>query len=231
MIIGVTGYRRCGKDSTCKILVERFGFKQYGFADALRALALELNPGIKLLGAPREILRDLGCSERAWLGYRDIVDEISYDRAKDIPDFRQFLQRLGTEGIRNVFGPDAWINALALRIDADASPLVCISDVRFHNEVAWLNARNGLVWRVERPGYGGDDPHPSEAAIPHLEAHYELSASNLTELEQQVLSLANYVGLSVQPPTVPSDASSSSTSASSTDDQAGGNTGTITRAP
>jgi hypothetical protein len=53
---------------------------------------------------------------------------------------RWFLQRLGTEGLRQEFGPDVHINALLRKIEeddakSDAHGVYVIDDVRFLNEV------------------------------------------------------------------------------------------------
>jgi len=46
MIIGITGRARHGKNTVGDVLVRDFGFKQYGFADALKEMALRLNPWV-----------------------------------------------------------------------------------------------------------------------------------------------------------------------------------------
>lgn len=185
MIIGVTGFRRSGKDSTTKVLQRLYGFKQYAFADALREIAAAINPVMSLEGAPEDI-REVFAYDYA--RYRHILDTIGYDRGKDIPDVRHFLQKLGTEGIRNVFGPNAWVDALHRRLQQEAPSRVCISDVRFLNEAEWVKAQGGILWRVVRPGVGGDDPHPSEKDIPNLPADREIVARSLDVLERAVIN-------------------------------------------
>lgn len=240
LIIGVTGFRRCGKDTACKVLVNEFGFKQYAFADSLRNMATAVDPVISIVGAPGGIIAALhqlnGTADyppvTTAYRYTDILRIIGYDRAKDIPDFRRFLQRLGTEGIRNTFGPNAWVDALARRIDADAPALLCISDVRFGSEADWILSRSGLIWRVNRPGFGGDDPHPSEAEIPHLPASTDITASSVPELKKMIFAAAESIGCVPVPPTVQvSNATgpSPSSSASSTHDPAGPSTRAVSR--
>lgn len=175
IIVGVTGYKGSGKDEAARVLVKQFGFTQYAFADALRELALRINPTLDLTHVDPAVAAML--RERAEVPgivrYHDAVRLITYDAAKQIPDARRFLQRLGTEGIRYMFGADAWITALELRIQCEAqaatTPLrAVISDLRFFNECDWIQSfPNHRTWRIIRPG-AESDGHASEKDISHL---------------------------------------------------------------
>lgn len=60
---------------------------------------------------------------------------------------RSFLQRYGTEGHRDVFGPDFWLDA-ALPIETDGwydDRLYVVTDVRFPNEAARIRDLGGTV--------------------------------------------------------------------------------------
>jgi hypothetical protein len=182
ILVGVTGYRRAGKNSVANVLAE-YGFRLYGFADALRTLAVAVNPLIDLTGAPEDIERAMGRGLAASCRYTDLLRVVGYERAKEVPDMRAYLQKLGTEGIRSTFGPNAWVDALAQRFTVEQPERAVITDVRFMNEAAFVRER-GVLWRIIRPGVGGSDPHPSEVDIPNLPAHRELVARDLTELRQ-----------------------------------------------
>lgn len=187
-IIGVTGFRRSGKNSVTRILAERFGFKQYAFADALRAMCAAVDPFIILRGSPAAILERLGATRDDYRTYNVLVDQLGYELAKDVPDFRRFLQRLGTEGIRGTFGPNAWVDALARKVTIDNEDRVTISDVRFRSEADWIHSRGGIIWRVVRPGVGGDDAHASEVEIPHLPTDRVLQNDKaLPDLERAIV--------------------------------------------
>jgi hypothetical protein len=183
LIVGITGYRRCGKDSVAAILVRRYGFVRHGFADALRDMALAVNPVIVCNDAPMEYFDKFG----SWARYSHIIDQVGYEKAKGIPDFRRFLQRLGAEGVRATFGANAWIDALARRIEHTTAARIAISDVRFQSEADWVHAQGGTMWRVIRPGYGGDDVHASERDVPSLPCDSEIVANDLLELETGVM--------------------------------------------
>lgn len=183
ILIGLTGFKRTGKDSSANVLVAEFGFQKVAFADALRTIALRVNPLISCEAAPEDILIELGGPVA--LRYADLIERLGYERAKEIPDFRNFLQRLGTDGIRDCFGKDAWVEALERRLFQERPERVVVPDCRFLNEAKFIR-RTGMLWRVIRPGFGGDDPHPSETEIPTLPVDREITATTLSELQEQV---------------------------------------------
>lgn len=74
---------------------------------------------------------------------------------------RQFLQRLGTEAIRDNLHPNAWVNALLADYKGDNW---IITDLRFPNEFAALKRKDALLIRVIRPGLEYAD-HISETAL------------------------------------------------------------------
>lgn len=191
ILIGVTGYRRSGKNSTTSILEHKYGFKQYAFADALRQMAEAINPVISWAEAPAAVLEALsgpyGVQKKEYR-YLELLQALGYEKAKEIPDFRRFLQRLGTEGVRDTFGPNAWVDALYRKLVLDSPSKVAINDVRFSSEADFIRRKGGVLWRVIRPGVGGDDPHPSEVEIPSLPATREIVAASLDELERAVIA-------------------------------------------
>ncbi len=207
IIVGLTGYQRCGKGSAAKVLVERFGFVEYGFADALRAMALAINPMISVEDAPAALAENWSlCNGTVTaLRYAELLELVGYNDAKDIPDFRRFLQRLGTEGVRGTFGPTAWVDATARKLLIDNPARVVISDVRFTSEAEWVHAQGGMVWRMVRPGHGGHDAHASEAEIPSLRVQREVIASSLEELDARVCAawgedVAAFSAVPIPPP-------------------------------
>jgi hypothetical protein len=187
LLLGITGRAQHGKDSVGQVLREEFGYARFGFADALKELALVLNPYI----VTRERLRDL-------------VQRGGWEEAKKEPEVRRFLQVLGTEGCRGTFGDNAWVNVLSRRVRPllkAANPVV-ITDVRFPNEARWIYRMGGEVWRVERGtkrvsaeglpvwepfdnGLGLD--HPSERHVSDLPFTMVFeNSSTLKQLQDQV---------------------------------------------
>lgn len=70
------------------------------------------------------------------------------ERHPVFPDmtYRQALQRIGTEVMRDSFDKDVWIRSLDVRTEHNH---VIIDDVRFENEVDWIHSKGGIVLRIE----------------------------------------------------------------------------------
>lgn len=170
-LLGVAGYAQSGKDTAATYLAER-GWIRAGFADALRAFALAINPVIpvpfraritlarKHPGGSAARLRTLA---RRYVRLADLIDTFGWDVAKVVvPEIRPFMQRVGTEGGRKVLGGDIWVRAL---IDHLPDAPVVITDVRFANEADAIEAAGGTVIRIVRPGTGPVNDHPSETEL------------------------------------------------------------------
>jgi len=193
MIIGLTGYVKSGKDSVANMLSEHIGgWTKVGFADALREMALVINPRIRV-GATKHYAEADGT-----VRYADLLRVVGYNAAKAFPDVREFLQRLGTEAVRDVIGVDTWVNILMGRIyqartDAviagGTEPNFTITDVRFPNEVEAVRQVGGYIVRVVRPGKGPANDHISEQLIDQIEADWTLEATTLDELLAEVYGL------------------------------------------
>ena len=145
MLIAVTGPKRSGKNTLCDILSAEYGFTLIGFADTLKEMAIAIDPIVT------------GGGE----GLASIVAHESWDVAKErYPEVRRFLQRLGTEGVREHLGQSTWIESWARKI-AMTPGHVAVPDLRFVNEAAAVRSAGGQVWRVNRPGFTGSG-HISE---------------------------------------------------------------------
>lgn len=150
-LIGLMGRAQSGKDTAAKALVAE-GWERVAFADPLRRLAYRADPIVEVLYPGGTATARL-----AWL-----VDRLGWDQAKQFPDVRRLLQRLGAEGVRDVIGATTWID-LAMATVAQYRRCV-ITDVRFANEAAAVRARGGLVVEIVRPGHAPvASSHPSEA--------------------------------------------------------------------
>lgn len=166
-VIGLVGKKRTGKDSTARELAEH-GYTAVSFADPLRDMALAIDPVVGWEGSDYP---DGGKP----IYYSEALALCGYEEAKEAyPEFRRFLQRLGTEGVRetlgtkyglrDLIGDDLWLVLAEQRIQASDTPVV-ITDVRFPNE-ARLIERYGDTVRIVRPSLpASTDDHPSETAM------------------------------------------------------------------
>jgi hypothetical protein len=180
-IIGVTGYAQHGKDSLGQLLVDEFEYTRVGFADALKTMALRLNP----VTTTRWYVTDVEV-----VRLQAEVDDGGWESAKKNPEVRRILQVLGTECVRDIIGPDAWVAALHRSLDP--TKRYVITDVRFPNEADFIRRMDGLVVRVTRVNEDGTPfdngvgtQHPSELHIAELDTDVDLEAYDLEGLYRQ----------------------------------------------
>lgn len=171
MIVGLTGKKQHGKDTTGAILVNEHGFVRVSFADALKQSAAAL------FGVPVETWDALKnrpdaivtLNVGAYVG-GDVLAKLTV---------REFLQRYGTEAHRDVFGGTFWTDVAEERIVAEhskpggGSPIV-FTDVRFPEEAALVKEYGGTIVRVVRPTDDASDTHASEKVQESIVADFEL---------------------------------------------------------
>lgn len=141
------------------------------FADALK------DNVCNLLGCTRKQLEDRDYKEKElgeeWWYYQHAdgikpygfwtgMDKSIAERFLVKPTPRLILQRLGTEGVRDVIHPNAWVNAAMAGYSEDKN--VVFTDMRFPNELNAVASRGGITIRVVR-GDGDTGDHPSEVAL------------------------------------------------------------------
>lgn len=166
-LIGFCGRAGSGKDSAAAVLVAA-GWTRVAFADGVKEMAYDIDPVVRnKVGTPMPLA--------------GLVDVVGWDRAKELPDVRRFLQRLGTEGVRRHLGDSVWVDLAAEKIDAVGGPVV-VTDVRFPNEVEMVRLLGGVVVRVERPGVAAVVAHSSETAVDGVPP--DLTLLNDGDLEQ-----------------------------------------------
>ena len=153
IVVGIAGYKRCGKDTLCKALTEELA--NLGLTAKRRALADELkeeiavtlhwvNPAI----SAEEHLRRMNCDE--WK-----------------EKYRLIMQWWGTEWRRDetMAGWDSyWIDKVTEWLNTAGSDIVIVPDIRFPNEAKWCGEHNGVVVWMNRPG-SVTSGHASESAL------------------------------------------------------------------
>jgi hypothetical protein len=159
-IIGLSGYARCGKDSTAAVLVKEFGFKRVAFADKLREVLLALDPIV----APSKEL--YFTHSKTVVNLSEVIDVYGWSGYKETdfgPEIRRLLQRLGTEAGRQTLWDSIWVDAALTRHDEDAK--LVVTDCRFPNEAEAVTSRGGVMWRIMRQGVGPANTHASETSL------------------------------------------------------------------
>jgi hypothetical protein len=105
---------------------------------------------------------------------KDLYGYVQFTVVKKAMTVRDFLQKLGTDGLRDGLHQNVWVNALFADYDcvpADQAPggWDCpnwiITDCRFPNEAKAVKERQGIILRVNRPGVTAVNAHPSETSL------------------------------------------------------------------
>ena len=142
MIVGLLGFINSGKGTVASQLVNDYNFRQDSFASALKdACAV-------IFDWPRHMLEGDTKESREW---REIVD-VWWSEQLNMPNFspRLALQIIGTDALRNNFHEDLWFLTLRNRIRKNPNQHVVISDVRFPNEIKFIQEQKGVLIKVNR---------------------------------------------------------------------------------
>lgn len=141
MIIGLVGFIGSGKGTVGDIL-ETQGFFKDSFAKPLKdACSI-------MFGWPREMLEGDTEVSRKW---REEPDSFWSEKFGYTFTPRLALQLMGTEAGRNVFHQDVWVISLLNRAKGKD---VVVTDVRFKNEINYIQQNGGVIVRVRR----GEEP-------------------------------------------------------------------------
>jgi hypothetical protein len=141
MLIGVVGFIGSGK-GTVGDLLEQKGFVKDSFAKPLKDACSAI------FGWPRELLEGDTEVSRKW---REEHDSFWSEKFGYTFTPRLALQLMGTEAGRNVFHQDIWVVSLLNRAKGKN---VVVTDVRFKNEINYIQQNGGIIVRVKR----GEEP-------------------------------------------------------------------------
>lgn len=184
-IIGLSGYARSGKDTAAEYLVREHGFTRIAFADALRDALYALNPTLDIIWIEdNSFAFPVSRPKPKRVRVAELVDIQGWEKAKTDELFgeevRSLLQRLGTDVGRALLGDNVWVD-IALRKMLDPNGSYVFTDVRFPNEAEALRKAGARMWRIERPGFGPVNGHPSETALDGCE--FDLTIGNDADVE------------------------------------------------
>lgn len=138
-------------------------------------------------------------SDAPWVGDEEVLE---------MPmTVRDLLQKLGTDAMRNGLHENVWVNALMAdykmhkehfndiangRETGDGYPNWIITDTRFPNEAQAIKEKGGVVIKVERPGVGPVNDHPSEVALKDYSFDYIINNDgSLDDLKEKVKDFLN----------------------------------------
>lgn len=159
MIIGISGYSQSGKDTlgmAIQTISPQWQIKK--FAGKLKTIASLLTGVSPELFESQEF--------KNWKMGEEWNDN-GYTMT-----YREFLQTLGTEAIRDSIHPNAWVNALMADYTPDDHWVV--TDVRFPNEANAIKEVGGVIVRINRPSKPPVNKHLSEIALDQWEFDYHV---------------------------------------------------------
>ena len=169
MIVAFIGAISSGKTTAAEYLEERHGYTRHNFADPLRQVMSTLDPTVWWVHDYDDDDDD------AAITYNDAVSFYGYRRAKDIyPEIRRFMQCLGTEVGRGLFGENFWVDQWTAGI---TTPHIVVDDLRFPSELRAIRSLGGKVIRIDRPLFDPTptpNPHESESHWPLFSYDYKI---------------------------------------------------------
>jgi hypothetical protein len=211
MIIGVSGYSGSGKDTVgtiiqylkcpsvgnnsieevCKNyqeheewLIDNSEWEIRKFAGKLKDIASHLT-GIDIEDFEDQDFKKTNLGREWWT---------TCDEGYQPMTVRDFLQRLGTDALRNNLHDNVWVNALMADYDEEYSNWI-ITDTRFPNEAMAIKNKGGIIIRVDRPGFEPINSHPSETGLDGWNFDYKIQnlddIFSLKQVVQQILTHAN----------------------------------------
>jgi hypothetical protein len=186
-IIGISGFKRSGKDSTYEAirdLLPHSNVRRVGFADKLKEL------GGGAFGYREIAIEKMDEAKERW--NIALYDEEDDPRALKIVSGRAYLQNLGVVA-RELFGENFWIdsvlpwpNGTNVALMYPDTNILCITDVRYSNEAFRILQLGGDVWEINRPGTASDG-HSSEIPLPrNMITHIISNDGTLNDLKEKV---------------------------------------------
>lgn len=187
--VGLCGLPGTGKDVAGAELVERYGFTRYAVGDQLKVQAYALDPMVLTS-------RGSGDTHRHACRLQVVVDSMGWDRAKQLPDVRRMLQRLGKEAGPDLYGDTYWVDRTLAQVARDGAERVVFTGVRHHAEVEAMRAMGAVIICIERPGVErptGLADHSAEALDWHID-HTVANDGSPETLGDKIAALAGVTG-------------------------------------
>jgi hypothetical protein len=164
-LIAFGGKKEHGKDAAADMLVHHRQYVKTFMSEPLTAAVSLIGPRGPWVRLDHDELGYAGAGE--FVRYADLVEAVGYTQAKEHRDAREYLQGLGTEVGRKMFHEDVWVDIAREKIQqarAAGSP-VCITGIRYQNELELVHSLGGHTVWVERTSWPEKPAHPLTEAI------------------------------------------------------------------
>lgn len=191
LVIGVSGTKRSGKntfaDYTKRYLESKGKTVRIGsWAELLKKSAYE-SFGLLDMGGGKiyDIWAD-SFKENQKIQIVNSLGEVVHSVSG-----REFLQKYGTEGHREIFGDNFWIEQFWSSNDFDGVDVLIIADCRYDNEAENVLSKNGVIIKIDNPNTDkNSDSHLSEQGISeHLISYNIDNDSSLERFEEKTIEL------------------------------------------
>ena len=168
---------RSGKSLVANYLVREYGFTLCKLAGPLKAMTAAL---------------------LAEVGYDNAQPFIEGQRKEDgiaaLGGYsaRHIMRTLGLDWGRDCLAADFWLRVWSHKVQAllDRGQAVVVDDMRFANELAWVQGCGGQSWFVYRPAVTAGTEHQSEGQIHRQDCDLILDNNgSIRHLEQKVREL------------------------------------------
>jgi hypothetical protein len=196
MIIGLSGYAKSGKDTVADIIIS---------IDSNQWVVKKFSGKLKQIAS---LLTGIDINKFEDQDFKDQIMPLEWveqwvegtTKYYKIMKVRDFLQKLGTEAVRDGLHKNAWVNALMYDyygiydIDTDVTnmPNWIITDCRFPNEFEAIRQAGGVVVRISRDGVKPVNAHPSEIALDGFDFNYVIENNgSLEDLKRSVNFMLN----------------------------------------
>lgn len=154
LLIGLCGYYQSGKDHVAKYLTETRGWYRDQMSADLWELLLKLDPYVTIKnGIHFDHVRVSQYFMRDCKG--------SYEKAKEHPEIRRLLQKLGTECGWMFHGKECWWKPVEDRLKSTHMSAT-LTGLRFDHEINGFKKLGGVMVWVNRPSKKPDTSHISE---------------------------------------------------------------------
>ncbi len=204
-LLGVSAKIGCGKDTFFEILQKKTNnaYENKKFAGKLKQIA-SIITGISIENfEDQDFKKTFLSDEWSYLPKDEIVTDGIGLMFKKMT-VRDFLQKLGTEAMRDGLHTNVWVNALfsdyvpqqykimkdIVKLSAEElvikresyayHPSWCITDMRFANEYDFIKSKGGILIRINRPGVPQND-HPSETSLDNFKFDYVIDNNGTIE--------------------------------------------------
>lgn len=187
-IILIAGKKRSGKNYTAEMLQnimlrKNISCETLSFAEPLKDIVAKT-----FLITQSELEDYKNNPERYKVLVRDTVE----DTSKELTDFRQVLNDLGTPIMKHYFGDNVWVNLTENKIKKSQSKVIIISDFRFPVEHLKLKDTKVVTIKVNREGLEHSDLI-SENSLNDFKFDYYID-NNVLGYSDLIIQLEHIIG-------------------------------------